>query len=60
MWISLWTTKRLVEVSCDTYYGLKTGGGRRSGVVRECQSEGSSVVNSVSHHCHSLHNRQYR
>lgn len=29
---NLWTGKRIADMACDTYYGLKTGGGRRSGV----------------------------
>lgn len=29
---NLWIEIRIADMACDTYYGLKTGGGRRSGV----------------------------
>jgi hypothetical protein len=29
---NLWTGKRIAGMACDTYKGLKTRGGRRSGV----------------------------
>jgi len=30
--ITVWITVRIAGMACDTYYGVKTGGGRRSGV----------------------------